>query len=86
MDLDEFLTLLAKRMGMVRRGEGLDLSRAAAYFVRWWREDGATIYAQSTISSPFQEVKEGPDFRIHHPANSLLVSICCPFRHLRLGL
>ncbi|KAG9221664.1 hypothetical protein CCMSSC00406_0005577 [Pleurotus cornucopiae] len=80
VDLEEFLTLLAKRMGMVRRGEGFDLSRAAAYFVRWWREDGATIYAQSTINSPSQEVKEGPDFQIHHLANSLF-----PFA-IRLGI
>lgn len=80
LDLEEFLTLLAKRMGMVRRGEGFDLSRAAAYFVRWWREDGATIYAQSTINSPSQEVKEGPDFQIHHLANSLF-----PFA-IRLGI
>ncbi|KAF4586842.1 Mitochondrial GTPase [Pleurotus pulmonarius] len=80
VDLEEFLTLLAKRMGMVRRGEGFDLARAAAYFVRWWREDGAAIYAQSTINSPSQEVKEGPEFPLHHPASSLF-----PF-FTRLGI
>ncbi|KAJ3980903.1 P-loop containing nucleoside triphosphate hydrolase protein [Lentinula detonsa] len=40
IDSEEFLTKIAQRMGMVKRGAELDLSRAAAYFVRWWREEG----------------------------------------------
>lgn len=45
LDLQEFLPLLARRMGMIKRGGELDLSRAAEYFVRWWREEGGLIAA-----------------------------------------
>ncbi|KAF8814701.1 P-loop containing nucleoside triphosphate hydrolase protein [Phlegmacium glaucopus] len=47
-DLEEFLTHLARRMGMVKRGAELDLSRAAVYFVRWWREEGGLLSASSS--------------------------------------
>jgi len=50
-DLEEFLTLLAQRMGMIKRGGELDLSRAAVYFVRWWREEGGLLSASSSTSS-----------------------------------
>ena len=32
---------------MVKRGAELDISRAAAYFVRWWREEGGLLAASS---------------------------------------
>ncbi|KAL0960032.1 hypothetical protein HGRIS_011680 [Hohenbuehelia grisea] len=51
-DLVELLELIARRMGMVRRGAELDTSRAAEYFVRWWREDGALIYAKTALHPP----------------------------------
>jgi hypothetical protein len=35
-------------MGMVKRGAELDLSRAAVYFVRWWREEGGLLSASSS--------------------------------------
>ena len=38
-------------MGMVKRGAELDLSRAAVYFVRWWREEGGLLSASSSISN-----------------------------------
>jgi len=44
-DLEEFLSLLARQMGMLKRGAELDLSRAAVYFVRWWREEGGLLSA-----------------------------------------
>ena len=50
-DLEEFLTLLARRMGMVKRGAELDLSRAAVYFVKWWREEGGLLSASSSTSN-----------------------------------
>ena len=50
-DLEEFLTLLARRMGMVKRGAELDLSRAAVYFVKWWREEGGLLSASSSSSN-----------------------------------
>ncbi|KAG6896390.1 hypothetical protein C0992_008599 [Termitomyces sp. T32_za158] len=48
VDLHEFLGQLARRMGMVMRGAELDTARAAAYFVRWWREEGGLIAANSS--------------------------------------
>ena len=50
-DLEGFLTLLAQRLGMVKRGAELDLSRAATYFVRWWREEGGLLSASSSTSN-----------------------------------
>lgn len=47
IDLEEFLERLALRMGMIKRGQELDLERAAVYFVRWWREEGGLIAASS---------------------------------------
>ncbi|KAJ3971000.1 P-loop containing nucleoside triphosphate hydrolase protein [Lentinula raphanica] len=48
IDLEMFLTKVAQRMGMIKRGAELDLSRAAAYFVRWWREEGGLLAAPPT--------------------------------------
>lgn len=38
-------------MGMVRRGAEPDTSRAAVYFVRWWREEGGLLSASSSTSN-----------------------------------
>lgn len=38
-DVEEFLGGVAKRMGLLKRGE-MDLARAAVYFVGWWRNQG----------------------------------------------
>ena len=46
-DLSVFLELLARRMGMLKRGGEVDAGRAAVYFVRWWREEGALLSATS---------------------------------------
>ncbi|KAJ3812892.1 P-loop containing nucleoside triphosphate hydrolase protein [Lentinula aff. lateritia] len=51
IDLDVFLTKIAQRMGMIKRGAELDLSRAATYFVRWWREEGGLLAASSTLQT-----------------------------------
>jgi len=48
-DLEEFLTLLAQRMGMIQRRNEPDLSRAAVYFVRWWREEGGLLAAKDSF-------------------------------------
>ncbi|KAF8882509.1 P-loop containing nucleoside triphosphate hydrolase protein [Gymnopilus junonius] len=48
-DLENFLTLLARRMGMIRRGAEVDLARAADYFVRWWRGEGGLSSAASSF-------------------------------------
>ncbi|KAG7095469.1 hypothetical protein E1B28_006209 [Marasmius oreades] len=46
-DLHQYLSALAKRMGMIKRGAELDLARAASHFVRWWREEGGLLAASS---------------------------------------
>jgi len=38
-------------MGMVKQGAELDLSRAAVYFVRWWREEGGLLSASSSTTN-----------------------------------
>ncbi|KAG6865636.1 hypothetical protein C0991_000805 [Blastosporella zonata] len=48
VDLHDFLEQLARRMGMVMRGAELDTTRAAVYFVRWWREEGGLMAAASS--------------------------------------
>ncbi|KAF5310840.1 hypothetical protein D9619_007838 [Psilocybe cf. subviscida] len=42
-DLDEFLELLAQRMAMIKRGGIPDTTRAAVYFVRWWRGEVGSV-------------------------------------------
>lgn len=51
-DLDEFLDLLARRLGMLRRGGVRDTGRAAVWFVQWWRNEGglAAAASQSTAA------------------------------------
>ncbi|KAJ3918677.1 P-loop containing nucleoside triphosphate hydrolase protein [Lentinula edodes] len=51
IDLDVFLSKIAQRMGMIKRGAELDLSRAATYFVRWWREEGGLLAASSNLQT-----------------------------------
>ncbi|KAG5652085.1 hypothetical protein H0H81_006348 [Sphagnurus paluster] len=48
IDLHDFLEQLARRMGMIKRGAEPDTTRAAAHFVRWWREEGGLIAAASS--------------------------------------
>ncbi|KAI0252511.1 P-loop containing nucleoside triphosphate hydrolase protein [Lactifluus subvellereus] len=47
-DVHEFLGLLARRLGMLRRGGVPDLPRAAGWFVRWWREQGGAASTRRT--------------------------------------
>ncbi|KAG5340369.1 hypothetical protein C0989_002026 [Termitomyces sp. Mn162] len=63
VDLQEFLEQLARRMGMIMRGAEFDTARAAAYFVRWWREEGGLIAATSSplhLAEPFGSVIRPP--------------------------
>jgi hypothetical protein len=46
-DLTAFLQLLAKRMNMVKRGGEADIERAMVYFIKWWREEGGLLSANS---------------------------------------
>ena len=46
-DVYEFLDLLARRLGMLRRGGVRDTGRAAVWFVQWWRNEGGLAAAAS---------------------------------------
>jgi ribosome biogenesis GTPase A len=39
-DTEEFLILVAKRLGLILPGAKPDLARAANRFVDWWRDEG----------------------------------------------
>ncbi|KAI0350860.1 P-loop containing nucleoside triphosphate hydrolase protein [Trametes cingulata] len=41
----DFLELLAKRLCMIKRGGVPDTSRAAVWFIKWWREEGGLASA-----------------------------------------
>jgi mitochondrial GTPase 1 len=47
-DVHEFLGLLARRLGMVQRGGVPNSTRAASWFVRWWRDQGGAVSTRST--------------------------------------
>lgn len=44
-DYEDFLLALAQRLHMLKRGGIPDISRAAEWFVKWWREDGGLLSA-----------------------------------------
>jgi hypothetical protein len=46
--VDEFLDMLARRLGMLQRGGVPDLPRAASWFVRWWRDRGGAASSPRT--------------------------------------
>ncbi|KAF9480578.1 P-loop containing nucleoside triphosphate hydrolase protein [Pholiota conissans] len=48
-DLEEFLSLLAQRMAMIKRGGVMDLTRATVYFVRWWRGEVGTMETDQSL-------------------------------------
>ncbi|KAI0052093.1 P-loop containing nucleoside triphosphate hydrolase protein [Auriscalpium vulgare] len=54
-DIDAFLDLLARRLGMLKRGGIPDMQRAATWFVRWWREEGGSVYASAPLATPSQQ-------------------------------
>ncbi|KAI0367654.1 P-loop containing nucleoside triphosphate hydrolase protein [Pilatotrama ljubarskyi] len=43
----DFLELLAKRLCMLKRGGIPDTSRAAVWFIKWWREEGGLASASA---------------------------------------
>ncbi|KAI0739081.1 P-loop containing nucleoside triphosphate hydrolase protein [Daedaleopsis nitida] len=47
LDLHEFLTRLAKRLCMLKRGGIPDTSRAAVWFIKWWRDEGELMSASA---------------------------------------
>ncbi|KAI0642578.1 P-loop containing nucleoside triphosphate hydrolase protein [Trametes meyenii] len=45
LDVVEFLEILAQRLCMLKRGGIPDTSRAAVWFIKWWREEGGLASA-----------------------------------------
>ncbi|RPD56017.1 P-loop containing nucleoside triphosphate hydrolase protein [Lentinus tigrinus ALCF2SS1-6] len=68
LDVQEFLTLLAKRLCMLKRGGIPDTSRAAVWFIKWWREEGGLASASapalpaSLASSGLESCRRGWGF------------------------
>ncbi|EMD35527.1 hypothetical protein CERSUDRAFT_116270 [Gelatoporia subvermispora B] len=48
-DIYVFLDVLARRLNMLKRGGVPDMSRAATWFIRWWREEGARAAAAAPL-------------------------------------
>lgn len=42
-------------MGMLKRGAEVDLTRAAVYFIKWWREEGGLLSATSGLQFQFRQ-------------------------------
>ncbi|KAF8916528.1 P-loop containing nucleoside triphosphate hydrolase protein [Mucidula mucida] len=60
-DLDEFLSQLARRMGMVVRHGQFDYQRAATFFIDWWRKKGGLAEsADATVSHGGDSTSNGP--------------------------
>ncbi|EPQ52106.1 P-loop containing nucleoside triphosphate hydrolase protein [Gloeophyllum trabeum ATCC 11539] len=60
-DVLEFLDQLAARLGMLKRGGERDLSRAAVWFVKWWRDEGGLASASAPLS-PASQTRQGWGF------------------------
>ncbi|THH17562.1 hypothetical protein EW146_g3285 [Bondarzewia mesenterica] len=59
-EIDIFLDLLAHRLGMIKKGGVPDIPRAATWFVKWWREEGALAYASTALPSPSSTSTSNP--------------------------
>ncbi|RXW21250.1 hypothetical protein EST38_g4616 [Candolleomyces aberdarensis] len=59
-ELTEFLTQLGHRMGMLKKRGEVDLTRAAVYFVRWWREEGGLLAAKGSFHQIHHQQKPAP--------------------------
>ncbi|KAI0676548.1 P-loop containing nucleoside triphosphate hydrolase protein [Trametes maxima] len=53
LDVVEFLELLAQRLCMLKRGGIPDTSRAAVWFIKWWREEGGLASAAAPALPAF---------------------------------
>lgn len=49
VDIHEFLNLLARRLGMLLKGGLVDSTRAAQWFIKWWRNDGGILAASTPL-------------------------------------
>ncbi|PSR78014.1 hypothetical protein PHLCEN_2v7609 [Hermanssonia centrifuga] len=51
VDIYEFLDLLARRLGMLKRGGVVDQTRAAVWFIKWWRDNGGQLAASTPLTT-----------------------------------
>ena len=61
---------------MLKRGGEVDLTRAAVYFVKWWREEGGLLSATSGLQFQFRQrdssvayqelISSRPDLEVHN--------------------
>ncbi|KAF7791645.1 hypothetical protein EIP86_002666 [Pleurotus ostreatoroseus] len=49
VDIHEFLDVLARRLGMLKRGGVVDTHRAAQWFIKWWRSEGGILAASTPL-------------------------------------
>ncbi|TBU23176.1 hypothetical protein BD309DRAFT_1079757 [Dichomitus squalens] len=63
LDVHEFLNLLAKRLCMLKRGGVPDSSRAAVWFIRWWREEGGLASASAPALPDYSAASGMETFR-----------------------
>ncbi|KAJ7596590.1 P-loop containing nucleoside triphosphate hydrolase protein [Mycena floridula] len=47
--IEELLSGIAQRMGMIKRGAEPDLNRAAQYLIKWWRDEGSLLAASTAL-------------------------------------
>lgn len=50
-DVFEFLEILARRLGMLKKGGITDQTRAAVWFIKWWREQGSLLSASTPLAT-----------------------------------
>jgi hypothetical protein len=70
-DIAEFLDLLAGRLNMLKRGGVPDHTRAAQWFVRWWRDEGGLIAAAEAPAPllPHSSTRRGWGFDLEWDIN-----------------
>ncbi|KZT23669.1 P-loop containing nucleoside triphosphate hydrolase protein [Neolentinus lepideus HHB14362 ss-1] len=72
-DVLVFLEQLATRLGMLKRGGERDVSRAATWFVKWWRDEGGLKSASVPLSSsPQVQERQGWGFDFEWTVDKLV--------------
>lgn len=70
-DISQFLDLLAQRLNMLKQGGVPDHTRAAQWFIRWWRNEGGLIAATEAPAPllPHSSTRRGWGFDIEWDIN-----------------
>lgn len=59
---------------MLKRGGACDVERAAAWFIRWWREEGCALSASAPFLASDEDVSESEESSLSHSSISPHVS------------